>query len=401
MRLLIVSPFYAPVCLYGGVARATQDLAGALAERGLSVKVITTRANGNADLLDSSAACEGVEVDYCPRLASSGNAFISVPLLRRCLKECKKHDAVLSVGLWTFPSFIASKVARHFAIPNLVTLHGMLMPVAVGHHRLRKLLMLKTVEGRRLSRADRVVCTSAVERSEYLRLGIGDKACIVPNIVDLRKVEPNRQAFRAQYNLSSNFVIMYAGRVLPIKGIDLTIHAFSKLASKHLDARLVIVGPSEGGYGERLKQLVTVLGLQNQVRFLGTLEGDSYWNAIAGADLFVLNSHSENFGLAAAEALGLGVPVLLSDQVGIAETVAQHQAGLVTKLDIDSIAQAIDFLAGKQEHLCEMGRRGRNLVHKRFAPSAVADLFARHLEDLVGDSATCRNQKRRIRGTAC
>jgi glycosyltransferase involved in cell wall biosynthesis len=123
--------------------------------------------------------------------------------------------------------------------------------------------------------------------------------------------------------------------------------------------------------------------LGDRVHFLGLLSGNDYWDALAGADLLVLNSYSENFAMAPAEALAIGIPVLLSDQVGIADLVFRYRAGVIVPLEVRATAEAMVAMLAEKNMLCEMGKNGVRLVHDQFSPDRVGKLFAAFLEDVV------------------
>ncbi len=144
-----------------------------------------------------------------------------------------------------------------------------------------------------------------------------------------------------------------------------------------------MAGLFEDHSGQAAVQQVRDLNLGDRVHFLGLLSGGDYWDAVAGADVFVLNSYSENFALAPAEALAIGVPVLLSDRVGIADWVAQYHAGVIVPLGVAATAEAMTSMLANKDMLREMGRNGARLVQEQFSPDVVGRRFAGLLEDVV------------------
>lgn len=388
LRVLFVTPFYEPAWALGGMARASAGWASALVDQGVEVEVFTTTADANGELDVPPGVPlnrDGVTVTYFPRFRWSGNRYISLPLLDACRKKIRTFDIVHSIGLWTFPSFGSSQIASFAKVPYLVSLHGTLMDWAYGHHRMRKWLFMRIMEKRRIAMADAVICSSEMEKRHFEALGISGRVAVIPNIVRSIDIvaQVSRNRFRKRHSLEDALVLLFAGRLVRNKGVHLTIEAFAMVAKQFPQARLVIVGPMEDDSGHLAKQQAQGLNLSDRVKFLGGLSGDAYWDAVAGADLFVLNSYSENFGMAPAEALSLGVPVLLSDQVGIADLVAQYRAGMVTPLKVEAIAAAMQLMLSNQMALSEMGRNGVRLVQDNFSASVVGKRFARLLEDVV------------------
>jgi glycosyltransferase involved in cell wall biosynthesis len=315
-------------------------------------------------------------------------------LLQACLKKIHTFDCVHSIGLWTFPSFVASAIAFHAKIPFVLSLHGGLMQWAYGRHHGRKVVFLKMIESRRLANAKAVICSSDMEKKHFERLNLPGRVQVIPNIIYPIEITISeaRQRFRLPRNLNGKIVLLFAGRLVRNKGLLLTFEAFSSIASRHPQVHLVIAGPSEDESGPLIQQRVSDLGLSNKVTFLGTLSGSDYWDAVAGSDLFVLNSYSENFGMAPAEALSLGVPVLISDQVGISDLVVKYRAGVVTPLDLQAITGAMDSILTDRVALYQMGQNGMRLVQENFSASVVGKQFRDLLGDIVYASSRRSNE---------
>ena len=387
MRVLFVTPFYAESWLMGGMAIAPAEWANTLTNCGVEVDVFATSANGPADLkvpLGIPTRRDGVRVTYFPRIRKSGNLFISLPLYSACKKSIPTYDAVHSIGLWTFPSIVSSIIAKKFSIPYIISLHGMLMPWAYTRHKTRKKIFMELIERKRIRNASSIICSSPLELNYFEKSNSGNSV-VIPNVIPSPRIEVKeaRKLFRQQYNLQNSIVLIFAGRLVRNKGIHLTIAAIKKIISKHPTTRLIIVGPFEDGSGDLAKEQVRKLRLDEHVLFLGPMHGNSYWSALAGADLFVLNSYSENFGMAPAEALSVGVPVLLSDQVGISELVLQYKAGKVTSLDINAISEAMNCMISDIEQLQKMGRNGIQLTQNHLSSVAIGQQFVTMLESIV------------------
>jgi glycosyltransferase involved in cell wall biosynthesis len=328
---------------------------------------------------------DGVKVTYFPRWRRFKSRFVSWPLAKACAKRSSDYDVVHVVGLWTFPAWIASRAARRAGIPTVVSLHGMLMTWPRQHHQWRKAIFMALWERQRLSHAQVVICTSELEQRQFREAGLGIETAIIPNAVSAPALlhEGSRGRFRNRYNLQDADVFLFAGRVVKNKGLHLTIEAFAQAIEDCPRAHLIVVGPFEDNSEQEAVQQVRDLNLENRVHLLGMLSGSDYWDAMAGADVFVLNSYSENFAVAPAEALAIGVPVLLSDQVGLADWVSQYRAGVVVPLEVAATAEAMTTMLADKVILREMGRNSARLVHEQFSPDAVGRRFAALLGDVV------------------
>jgi len=386
MKVLFVTPFYEPAWVYGGIVRASVDWARALSAAGVAVSVFTTAANGEQELdlpLGIPLDRDGIPVTYFPRWRRSGNRFVSPSLLRACVRETGKFDILHSVGLWTFPTLVSTWVTRWSGVPYVVSLHGMLMPWPLQHHGWWKNLFMTWLERPRLMGASRLICCSEIERQCLTESAFISRACVIPSVVNGPGVVHAPERFRARYGLQNAFIILFAGRIVENKGLHLTLAAFAKSAALFPDTHLVVAGPVGDDSAGNIRRQAQAMELENRVHFTGLLQGTDYFEAIAGANLFILNSYSENFGLAAAEALACGVPVLLSDQVGIADLVAKYGAGAITPLKVDAIAEAIIQMRSQRQNLYEMGQNGVRLVRDHFSSSVVGPRFAHLLEQVL------------------
>ena len=372
----------------GGMAIASAAWAQVLVAQGAEVEVFTTTANagGEVDVVPNVPIDRGgFKVTYFPRWRWSGNRFISIPLARACARRTPSFDVVHAIGMWTFPSWVACLAAQRARVPYVVSLHGTLMGWASKHHGLRKAFFMMLSERSRLSAAQSVICSSELEDRCFRRVGLRVSSTIIPNVVSAPKIaiRESRSRFRKRHNLQDAEICLFAGRLVENKGIHLTIEAFAAAVDRHPKAHLVVVGPNEDHSGPAALQQARSLDLGDRVHFLGLLSGNDYWDALAGADLLVLNSYSENFAMAPAEALAIGIPVLLSDQVGIADLVFRYRAGVIVPLEVRATAEAMVAMLAEKNMLCEMGKNGVRLVHDQFSPDRVGKLFAAFLEDVV------------------
>jgi glycosyltransferase involved in cell wall biosynthesis len=165
------------------------------------------------------------------------------------------------------------------------------------------------------------------------------------------------------------------------------IEAFSQIAPLFEQVYLVIAGPDEEGWTERIQRWAYVQGLQHRVRLTGLLVGDERLAAFADADIFILTSYSESFGISVAEAMAAGLPVLVSNQVGIHPAIRSADAGLVVPLEVSAIAEGMGSLLIRSD-LPAMGYRGRQLVRTYFSSDVVASQMIEAYEKILARSRT-------------
>ena len=179
--------------------------------------------------------------------------------------------------------------------------------------------------------------------------------------------------------------MLFLGRLSRKKGLDLMVEAFTQVAAQAPEAYLLIVGPDEEGWTERIRQSACANNLQGRIKLTGLLLDEERLAAFADADLFALTSFSENFGMSVAEAMAAGLPVLVSDQVGISSAIKRAGAGAVVPLDVRAIADAMADLLRRND-LQAMGELGRHLIRTRFSPDTVAQQMLDAYAEIIGRS---------------
>lgn len=157
------------------------------------------------------------------------------------------------------------------------------------------------------------------------------------------------------------------------------------LVSRFPDLLFVIAGPEENNHVAHLHELAKVLCIDNKLHFTGLLEPHQRTAALVDADVFLLPSLSENFGMAAVEAMACGLPVVVSDQVGIADMINEEQAGIVTPLEPDAIASAVMKLLSDPQFARSMGAAGSRAVRQRYAPAKIARRMLAEFECILSE----------------
>jgi glycosyltransferase involved in cell wall biosynthesis len=268
-----------------------------------------------------------------------------VPWLR---EHADDYDCVLVNGLWQYTGFGAWRALRDSAVPFFVFPHGMLDPWFKRQYplkHLKKWLYWPWAEYRVLRDARAVLFTCEEEwrlarESFPLMYRVNEVVSTIGTARPEGDPDQQREVFLSAFpELRGKRVLLFLSRIHEKKGCDLLIKAFGALLSQPstLNAQpsthnlyLVIAGPcADPTYLESLKRLSSDLCPPTSVTFPGMLSGDLKWGAFQSAEAFVLPSHQENFGIAVAEALACGLPVLISNKVNIWREIDQDGAGLV------------------------------------------------------------------------
>jgi glycosyltransferase involved in cell wall biosynthesis len=178
-------------------------------------------------------------------------------------------------------------------------------------------------------------------------------------------------------------IVLFLSRIDPKKGIELLLQSFAQISEELPNCVVVIAGEGTEEYEKSLRDQAGDLGIASRVFWPGFLSGLDKAAAFAAATIFVLPSHSENFGIAAAEALAAGVPVLLSDQVAVADDVREADAGVVVKCDVGAIAKALRQLLINPAIRSTLAAKGRTLAGERYSHAAVGRKLKRLYESVM------------------
>jgi len=183
-----------------------------------------------------------------------------------------------------------------------------------------------------------------------------------------RETPEFRAAFeKATPQLNGRPYLLFMSRIHPKKGCDILIQAFAALAHIRPDLQLVIAGPDELGLQQKLAALAERLGIGERVHWPGMLVGEAKWGAYYGAEGFVLSSHSENFGIVVAEAMGCGRPVVITDKVNIWREVADSASGIVGGDTIEGYTRALEsFIRLEPSERAAMGQRAQRTFNVAF-----------------------------------
>ncbi len=290
-------------------------------------------------------------------------------------------------GLWREHSSIAAKLCRRFAIPYVVSAHGMLEPWALNNGKWKKRLYLAAVEQKVLQGAAGLRALTKDEVSDYRNLGLRNPVEVLPNGIDLPNKTSPALFLEAYPHLTGKRLIVFLGRIHKKKGIDILCHAWAQISREFPEAHLVIAGPGEDQTLNDLIGLVRDLQMENRITFTGMLRGELKWAALAASSVFVLPSHSEGFSVAIQEALGSGLPVIISTACHFPEILKVDCGWEIEPEKSQLTGVLIQALKADQETLSEMGARGRKLMANSFTWPKVGERAADIFEQWCGASS--------------
>jgi glycosyltransferase involved in cell wall biosynthesis len=314
----------------------------------------------------------------------------SYDLLRWMSKNVARFDVVIVHGLWQFHSVAAALACSRAGIPYLVYTHGMLMRNSLFNDRLKlakKAVYWTLVERWVLSAAAAVLYTSENEQNwsnvDYFRI-----SCRVENIgngIAIPIEAAQYSASNATIQRSRIPTLLALGRLHPVKGLDTLLKATHLLGD---DAPLVLIaGTGDSKYEEFLRDLSKSLNLMNKVSFVGEVAGRQKWHLLATSWALVAPSLHENFGLAIVEALSVGTPAIVTNDVGIWQQIEIAGAGIAYRGGPDTLASVIqEFLRAPDECRLAMSENAKNCYVRHFSISAPAIKLIALIQSMLGPS---------------
>ena len=374
LRILHVIPWLAP--RYGGPATLVPQAAVSLAERGHHVEILTTNTD-RAGVLDVRT---GRVVDWAGAAAtfhtvSTPRGYLtSWPMLAELWRRASSFDVIHIHSLYRFHGLAAASVARSLGVPYIIQAHGSLDPWHRQQKRRAKDLYHALIEDPIMHGASGMLCTSRREERSIRDLGYTVPTWVIPigiNADELRA--PGIDDFAAAIGIGDGAqVVTFLGRISAKKGVPLLVESFQAIAAAFPLAHLVIAGPDDEGIGRDLMALVASVGLADRITFPGVLGGPEKRTLLQRSSAFVLASADESFGVAVAEAMAVGCPVVVSPDVAIQDVVLASGAGLVAERESTAIAQAITTILSDLAGAAAMGAAGRRAVAGHFSWPIVA-----------------------------
>ncbi len=278
-------------------------------------------------------------------------------------------DVVHSHGMWMFPNYYARRAAVAHKIPLVISPRGMLDEWSLRRSRARKALVWRLMERGNFAQARLLHATSAAEANAIRAARLEQPIAVIANGVDLPRGDaPGRALLEAEFPaLLGKRWLLFMSRLHPKKGLAELLRAWRAIEVRFPGWQLVIAGPDLDGHGEAMRALAQELRLADRVTFTNMLSGDAKSCALRHADIFVLPTHAENFGLVVAEALAHGTPVVTTQAAPWRELREERCGWWIEEGDAalrQALAQAMDLPAAERD---EMGTRGRALIAARYS----------------------------------
>lgn len=399
MRIIHLVPTYLPATRYGGPIQSVHNLNKELVRQGAVVTVLTTNIDGPKNLsvpIGKPVIIDGVEIIYFPTKFSR-KWFFAPELFHYFEGIIEDFDLVHITSVFLSFSFFGARIARRHKKPYLISPRGSLMKKTFVRKFLKKKLYFEILEKKSLAEAAIVHLTSEAEKTDYSAAGFpARRISVIGNGLDISLINSQEKLadeyfppdyFRKKFNLQSNQkIVICLGRIDWTKGFDDLIPAFASVIEEFPDAVLMIVGNDERGYRKTVEGLVQRNNLERSVIFAGLLEGPEKIGILKSGSVFVQASYSESFGMAVAEAMSVGLPIVATKGVAVASLVKETGSGLIVEKNKNNLAEALLSILRDPAKAAAMAENGRNKARKIFSFSRIAaDFLALYNETIENE----------------
>jgi glycosyltransferase involved in cell wall biosynthesis len=365
--------------VYGGPSKVAKEMCRSLARRGHHVELITTDAAFGERLdvaLGEPVPTDGYTTWFHPcRLPR--NPHIAPELVWDVGRRASRFDVTHVHGVFNFPATFSQLALRLRRLPYIVRPCGLMNRYGLLQNALRKRLALALLEKQNLEHAAFVQASTEPERTDLANLGF-EHVVVIPQGVE--PIEPSAGAspLGAPY-------VLFVGRIAEVKGLPRLVRAFAGMEG-HDDVLLVLAGPDEYDHRRAVERAARECGVLDRIVFTGMISGEDKARYLQHARAFALVSDSESFGVAAIEAATCGLPLLVTEGVGVANDVANSGAGLVVRANEQAVADGLTALLDRHDDYVQ----GARLLGASFA----WDRTAVRLEALYARAARTRARRR-------
>jgi glycosyltransferase involved in cell wall biosynthesis len=337
----------------------------ALCEQGIFAEIVTTNDSGTEVLevpLSQRIEYQGIPVWFFPRFSPPLNSVrefaFSTALTRWLWRSIPTYDLIHIHAIFSYPSTIAMVIARHHHIPYIVRPLGQLCSWSLQQSKVKKRFYLDLIERENLNRAQAIHFTALSEQEEAKNLKLQAPGVLIPLGLDM---PPSPESVSTN---KTDHTLLFLSRLHPKKGVLNLLEAWNEFQPKNW--KLVIAGSGDIRYIAALETVTQELDLDSTVEFLGAIEGSAKCRLYNNADLFVLPTLSENFGIVIAEALACGIPVITTRAAPWSDLIT-YRCGWWIDVGVVPLVRALrEAVALSPMERQIMGQRGRHLIKTQY-----------------------------------
>ena len=368
MKILMTSPFMFPSS-FGGDSRAIFSIAQFLAKRKNHITILTSNAyDQKRNFKSYQFNGKNLKIHYFNAPIKWGNVIITPSLINYLRKNIKKYDIIHLNDHRTFQNIITSLFALQNKIPYILQPHGSLLAFGskVQFKKITDILINNSI----INKAKKILALTEIEAKLFTKFKNirENKISIIPNGINLSEYKnlPQKNVFKQKYNIKSDYkLILFLGRINRVKGLELLVKSFKKIADKNNAVKLIIAGPDDG-YKSTLVEIINSLKISNKVIFTGYLSGRNKLEAYRAADVNVLPSIYDIFPLTILEACACGIPVITTKNCSISPILNKFKAGIIINRNENDLINKIETILNEKEKHSELIKNAQQMIQSFF-----------------------------------
>ena len=383
MKILLINGTMLPSYNTGGTAYTTYDLAKSLQNNDNEIFILTTNlrsSGGEKVVFNQTVDNFGLKIRYS-KVISNYSFFktFSYDMITWFLKNYKKFDIFIINTAYSLYGLFIGFYLNKYKLPYIIYSHG-----SFDSHILNnpiKKLWWKLIDRKIFNNANSVIALTNNEKQGLRMIGLKSKCHVIGNGVNVSNYKANYKPKKEIVSfIKNNDYILFLGRVVSKKGVDILLKAFKLVLNQRKNTKLIIAGPHDKIYYNELISLVNDLNIDRKVMFLGSVSGDLKWWLFSKCAFFALPSHSEGLPIGVLEALAKNKPVAVSKYCNVAD-VENENLGIIHK-NLKSKTVASDYLKllGNNKF-----KNGRDYVKKKYSWEKIAQETTSLLKNIINE----------------
>jgi len=381
MKILHITPSLSDA--WGGPTRVIKGLTESLHKKGVKSTILTT--TGHRVGFGSYSDLQSDIRTFPTQPLSLLWTGYSRNLKKALSEEIRSHDVVHIHELWHFPHFAAYLSAQRENKPYCISIHGHLSPWALNHKNIRKRIYMNLFQNKTIESASVLHAVTQEEINHIEDLGITNETRLIPNGLSTSTHYESVSAsdfINAYPRLRGKPILLFLGRIHPVKGLDLLSEAFTEIVQTNPNVHLVIAGPDENGYKKRITDILKRNQTLKNCIFTGMLSDLDKTSALKASNILVLPSYSEVMGISTLEGMEAGLPVVITEGCQFPE-IGKAGAGLVVPHKAEDLRNAILYLLDNPNTAQQMGKIGKQLISERYNWDNISDLYIQLYTDII------------------
>jgi glycosyltransferase involved in cell wall biosynthesis len=378
LKILNVIAAYKPAVIYGGPTMSVAMLCEELSKAGISTEVFTTTANGARELpviVNKPAMVDGVTVTYFKRITKDHTHF-SPGLIKALWKRAKEFDVLHIHAWWNLVSVLSCMVAMIKGIPVILSPRGTLSDYSFSNKNIGKKKLIHNLLGKKLLAKCHIHSTAQRESVSILNLIKPVSITTIPNFVKLEAGAVKEKPIASNY-----LKLLFFSRIEEKKGLDILLNS---LRSVTVPFCLTIAGDGDKNYIDHLKASITDPIIMDKITWAGFYNDDKF-DLLRRHHLLVLPSHDENFGNVVIESLSVGTPVLISENVGLADYVKQNNLGWICETNAGSVSEAINNINNNHHNdMINIRENAPDVIRKNFSGDKLVQQYIHLYQNIIG-----------------